>query len=341
MKKIFFLLLFIYSTSVSAQFKLSGIIKNYNGSSELKINIPLVYGFDDANSIKIPVAKNGTFAITLPAKTTRFGDLVFEQNFHLILQKPGKNLKVELNNQQPKGFKLAGGTALPENLVLQKINVEEYPFFLQNDGAYTNLSPADLNNKLVKPYFAMRDKKIAAVNQSAINPKDKKLIIGEIKAAAYNNLYELVLLGGDTHEKMVNLMISALDQADPKPEVFPPGPQYYLFANNYLWYKQTKSAIKVKAQNIKSNQPMPDYGITVAEFNAFNNKYGQVYIRWLSATRFLPNPVIEQLGYLLVSNAIKSGNKDLVNELVKDYKRKFPHGQFIDGINRQTIGLKH
>lgn len=341
MRKIYLLLLLIYSTSVSAQFKLSGTIKNYNGNSELKINIPLVYGFDETNSIRIPVAKNGAFTITLPAKTARFADLILEQNFHLILLKPGKNLKVLLNNQQPKGFKPAGGTALPENLVLQKVNVEEYPFFLQNDGAYTGLSPAELNSKLVKPYFAMRDKKIATVNQSTINPKDKKLIIGEIKAAAYNNLYELVLLGGDYHEKMVNLMISALDQADPKPGVFPPGPQYYWFANNYLWYKQTKSSIKVKAQNIKPNQPMPDYGITVAEFNAFNNKYGQLYMRWLSATRFLPNPVIEQLGYLLISNAIKSGNKDLVNELMKDYKRKFPNSQYIARLNKQKANLKH
>lgn len=339
MKKYFSLLLVLISTHAFAQFKLSGTIKHYTGNTELKINIPPVYGFDEANSIKIPVTKDGSFSINLPIKGIKFADLIFQQNFHLILLTPGKSLKVELS-QIDKSFRPVAGTSNPENTVLLRANVEEYPFFLQNDGAYAGLSIAELNNKLVKPYFAMRDKKIAAVNQSTIGAKDKKLIIGEIKSAAYNNLYELVLLGGDYHEKMINLVVSAFDQADPKPEIMPAGPQYYLFVNNYLWYKQTKSSIKVRAQNIKANQPMPDYGITVAEFNAFNSKYGQLYIRWLFATRFLPNPVVEQLGYLLVSNAIKSGNKDLINELTKDYKRKFPKGQYIADIDKQTAGLK-
>lgn len=341
MKKLSILLILVGSSfSLFAQFKLSGKIQHYSGNAELKINTPVVYGFDEANSIKIPVKKDGSFSINLPVKNQKFADIIFQQTFHLILLDAGKSLKVELS-ETDKSFALKSGTALAENSLLQKVNIEEYPFFLKDGYPYAQQSAAELNNKLITPYYAARDKKIAMVNQSSIGQKTKKLIIEEIKSAVYNNLYELVLFGGPDQQKMINLVISAFDQANPTPAVMPAGPQYYLFAHIYLWYKQTKSAIKVKSQNIKSNQPMPDYGITVAEFNAFNSKYGQLYIQWLTATRFMPNAVVEQLGYKMINSAVKSGNKDLVNELVKSYKRKFPIGQHIAAINKQVASLKN
>ncbi|GAA4098262.1 hypothetical protein [Mucilaginibacter panaciglaebae] len=336
-KNYVFLFLICSNINVWAQFKLSGTIKHYSGRADLKINIPQVYGFDEANSIKIAVAKNGSFSITLPIKSQKFADVIFQQNFHLILLTKGKSLHVELIENN-KSFKPSAGTGLAVNTVLQAANIEEYPFFLQNDGAYTSLSPVELNNKLVRPYLAMRDKKIAIVNRSSINPRDKKLIAAELKYAAYNNLYELYLLGGQYHEKLTNLVITAFDKADPKPEAFPPGPQYYMFANYYLWYRQAKSSTKVKAKNIKPTQLMPDYGLTVAQFNAYKAKYGEPYLRWLSATRFLPRAVAEQLGYLLISTAVNNGNKELANKLVKDYMQKFPAGLYKADINRQIAG---
>ncbi|HWZ34620.1 MAG TPA: hypothetical protein VNW51_00595, partial [Mucilaginibacter sp.] len=97
MKKYFVLLLVVISSQAFAQFKLSGAIKHYTGHADLKINIPPVYGFDEANSIKIPVAKDGSFYINLPIKIQKFADITFQQHFHLILLTPGKNLKVELD----------------------------------------------------------------------------------------------------------------------------------------------------------------------------------------------------------------------------------------------------
>lgn len=336
MKKYLFLLLLIYSTGVTAQFKLSGSIKNYNGHDELKINIPVVYGFNEANSIKIPVDKDGSFSINLPIKKQKFADLIFQQTFHLLLLTRGKNLRVEID-QPAKVFKLTTGTALSENIALQKANIEEYPFFLQNEAEFTNLDAAGLDSKLVKPYYAMRDKKIAAVNQSAINLKDKKLIASEIKYAAYNNLYELILLDRD---RFTNLLISAYDKADVKAEVTPPGPQYYLFANYYVWYKQAKATIKVKTQNTKPTQPMPDYGLTVAQFNDYGNKYGTGYQQWLSAAKFLPATVAEQLGYVYISNAVRNGNKTLARVIADDYLKKFPAGVYKNNIVKKLSGLK-
>lgn len=327
----------IYSTIVRAQFKLSGSIKNYNGQDELKINIPVLYGFNDSKSIRIPVKKDGSFSIDISLKNQKFGDLIFQQTFHQLLLTPGKNLSVDLN-PQAKTFVPTKGSALPENLVLQKANIEEYPFFLQNEEAFISLNPAELDSKLVKPYFAARDKRIAAVNQSAIGLKDKKLITSEVKYAAYNNFYELILLDKN---RFTNLVISVYDKAGVIPEFTPPGPQYYLFANYYMWYKQTKASIKVKAQNIKPNQPMPDYGgLTVAEFNDYGNKYGTAYQQWLSAARFLPVPVVEQLGNLYIDNAVRNNHTDLAKLLAKEYLKKFPAGMYKTEIIQKIAELK-
>lgn len=336
MKKYLFVLLLICSTSVKAQFKLQGTIKNYNGQDELKINIPQIYGFNDAKSIKIPVKKNGTFSVNLALKNQKFGNLIFQQTFHLLLLTPKKNLSVELN-QQAKTFKLIAGSALPENSVLQKANIEEYPFFLRNEEAYINLAPTALDSKLIKPYFATRDKKIAAVNQSTINLKNKKLISAEIKYAAYNNLYELVLMDRD---RFTNLVISAFDKAVITPDVTPPGPQYYLFAHHYVWYNQTKAAKQVKTQNIKPNQLIPQYGLTLAEFNDYGNKYGTAYQQWISATKFLPLPILEQLGNVYVDNAIRNNNVVLAKLIAKEYLKKFPAGMYKSEIVKKISALK-
>jgi hypothetical protein len=338
MKKYILWLLVIACTPAFAQFKLSGKIKNYTGHAELKINIPLIYGFDDASSVKIPVDKNGSFSIVLPIKNQKFGDLIFQQNFHLILLSAGKSLRVELS-ESDKSFKPTAGTAMPENTVLQVANVEEYPFFLQNDAAYTGLSPEDLNEKLIKPYFAIRDKKITAVKQSFIGLKEKKLIISELKAAVYNNLFELTSL--DQYKaKMDQLIVGVFDKADPKPEVFPAGPQYYFFADHYVWYKEIKADLAIKAQNLKPNQLMPGYGIAIAEANNLKTKYGFVYLRWIGATKFLPNPVIEQLGYQYINNAVNSGHSLLAKTIGQEYIKKFPSGIYKEEAQKKLAKLK-
>jgi hypothetical protein len=233
MKKNFILLLLFCSTSVFAQFKISGKITNYTGHEDLKVNIPLVYGYSDANSITIPVAKNGTFSIVLPIKQQKFADLIFRQTFHVLLLSPGKDLTIELN-ETDRSFKALKGTSLAENILLQKLNIEEYPFFLQNSDTYISLSLADMQAKIVKPYFATLNKKIALVNQSTISPKNKKLIATELKSAACNNLYELIEVSSQYRKTVDALIIDVFNKASVKPEILPAGPQYYRFANNYL-----------------------------------------------------------------------------------------------------------
>ncbi|MGF7082294.1 hypothetical protein [Mucilaginibacter sp. UYCu711] len=307
MKKYFVLLYLLCSASAFAQFKLSGKINHYSGKETLKINIPKVYGYYEQNAINIPIAKNGTFIITLPVNTAKFGDLIFQTNFHLLLLDPGKSLKVELN-EGDKSIKVLSGTASPANSLLQTVNVEEYPFFLQTEQFYIKSDLATMNTRIVKPYFAMRDKKIALVNQASINPKDKKLIAAELKYAAYNNIYELAELGGENQANVDKLIAGVFNKADIKTDTFPAGPQYYTFINSYLIWKEKTTGAK------------PD--------------------KWVSANKYLPDAVTEQLVYQYILRSVYANDKLQADALTKSYLKKFPDSARKADIDKKTNKLK-
>jgi hypothetical protein len=310
MKKYLILLFIFCSTSVFAQFKISGKIKNYTGHEELKVNIPVVYGYSDANSVKIHVAKDGSFSTTLPIKEQKFADLMFRQTFHVLLLSPGKDLTIELN-ETDRSFKALKGTSLAENILLQKLNIEEYPFFLQNSDTYISLSLADMQAKIVKPYFATRDKKIALINQSAITPKNKKLIAAEVKCAAYNNLCELIGVGSQYKKTIDALIIDIFNKANVKPEALPAGPQYYKFANNYLGYIHAKTNLN------KQNQPFP----ALEQFNA--------------ATKYLPDVVTEQITYQHIMLAYYNKDKASADALAKVFNDRFPKSNYTADIKKK------
>ncbi|MFD2148128.1 hypothetical protein [Mucilaginibacter antarcticus] len=232
MKKYLILLLLASSTAAFAQFKLNGKIANYAGTSDLHINIPVVYGFLSENSVAIPVNKNGSFAITLPVKGPKFANLMFQAYPYWLLLHPNKAITIELDAGN-KIIKIISGSGQPENIILQKVNLTETPQFLLDD-RYTTLDNNALNNQLLKPYFAARDWKIALVNQSTINPAYKKLIAAEIKYFAYNNLHELTDIGAANPAVLNKFVADIYSRADVKPATMPAGPLYYIFVNNYL-----------------------------------------------------------------------------------------------------------
>jgi hypothetical protein len=339
MKKHFTLLLLFCSTSIFAQFKLSGKINHYSDKEPLQINIPIAYGYTEDNNINIPVAKNGAFTITIPVKGSKFASLNFQRNFHWLLLSPGKNLTVALDESDKK-ITFISGTAQTENALLDNINLEEYPAFLQDDGLYNNPDYTAMNARVVKPYFAVRDSKIARVNQAAISPEDKKQIIAEIKYNALNNLYELVGLASGNQATVGRVITDLFSKTSTKPEVFPAGPQYYTFANNYLGYMARKAITQAKSQNVKHNQPVPYYGITADSIAAISTKYGEPYLRWVGATKFLPDAVTEQLTYKQIVHSFNDKNRIQTEILANAFIKKFPTSVYKADIKKKLNILR-
>jgi hypothetical protein len=312
MKKLAFVAILSAVTLNSfAQFKLSGKISHYSSGAELKINIPVVFGYFEQNSITVPIAKNGTFAVTLPNKSQRFASLTYQASPHTLLLTAKKNLVIELS-QTDKNIKIISGSALAENNLIDKIKLEEPPFFLLND-SYTRLNATGLVNQVLKPYLATRDKKIAMINQSNIAPSDKKLITAELKYITYNNLYELTDIGADNPAVLNKFVADIYNKIDVKPDVMPAGPQYYIFASNYLKHQKNKS----QTAGSKS-----------------------LLSRWESAVKYLPSAVTEQFGYQLISRAFYNNDGTQVRAVSLAYLKKFPAGIYSADVRKKSASVK-
>lgn len=342
MKKIIIILVLIaiYGNSF-AQFKLSGKIENYSAKQELKINIPVVFGFDSENSISIPVDKSGRFNIALPIKAQKFANLIFLKTSYPLLLKQSKNLVLTLN-ETDSTLKLLDGSALSENQVMQKVKVQEYPFFLekQNVARFSKLSFAALKDEVILPYYKQRDEKIAIVNQSALSLSNKELISTEIKSICANYLDDFARTEVKDREIITALILEIFDHTDIKPKVFPAGPQYFGFINKYLSYLETKAFTKIKQENIPANQNIPYFGISLDSASVVIKKNGKSYWKWIAAVKNLPPNIAEIYAYQLILN--QSNYKDLKQTLAlaKSFEIAFPRSNYITNIHANIFTLE-
>lgn len=332
-------IIWIYCLSANAQFKLSGKVVNYSGKEELKINIPLVFGFYKENSVPIPIAKDGSFNIVLPIKETKFANLIYKKIFHTLLLDPNKNLSVNLKDTI---LTLISGTALAESKVMQKIDIEEYPFFLKNEGnnEFNKLSFAQLKEKVLKPYFAQRDEKINTVNASTIPFKYKLLIANEVKSIAYNYVNDYARTQVINKLMVDSLILEVFNKADIKPLVFPAGPQYFAFVDNYIRFLETKAFVKIKTEKIPSNQPIPYYGISLDSANIIVKKYDKNYWRWIGVTNNFPLKIVEQYTYQQLINLYNEKDIRPLEGLTKAYQQQFPQSTYYKQVDANVFNLK-
>ena len=323
-----------------AQFRLSGKIINYTGKEELHINIPVISGFYKENSIQIPITKKGTFAVDLPIKGQKFANLIFQRKFYTLLLNPNKNLILNLN-ERDKTLQLLSGTALAENRVMQAIDLEQYPFFMANDGnnSFAKLSLKELQKQVLVPYFAQRDEKIKKVQSAPLSLKDKQAITAELKYINYNYLNDFARTQALDRAVMDSLIFEVFDNIDPKPTTFPAGPQYYGFVRNYLSYLEIKAFKQIQREHIKPNEPIPYFGISLDSANSIVKNYGKPYWRWIGSNKNLPLDVVEQYNnHQLIGLFI---DKDLrpFEGLANAFKIKFPKSSYINDIDTKLSTL--
>ncbi len=342
LKKIILFVLILFNCSVVfAQFKLSGKIKNYLGKEELKINIPLVFGFYKENTIAIPVAKDGSFAMVLNIDKAKFANLIFQRTFHTLLLHKGKDLTIEIN-EKDSTVSLKSGTALPEIKVMQVADIEQYPFFLINEGkAFSDLSLAALREKVVVPYFAQRDEKIKKVMASGIANKDKLLIAAELKYIAFNYLNDLARTQLSNRLVVDSLVMEVFNASNPAPDTWPAGPQYFAFVDNYVRYLETKAFAIVKKDSIKPNQPIPYYGISLDSANVAYSKYGKPYLRWICVSKNFSAPVAIAYNYQQLIKLYQDKDLRQFEGLYHSFKNKFPANVYQKDMDVKLTSLKN
>jgi len=331
-----FLFLLIGSIQSYAQFKLSGKVVNYSGKESLKVNIPVVYGFNREKSFDIPIDKNGNFSIELPIREKKFGDLIFEKTFFTYLFTPGKSLTV-LCKTSDSTVSTISGTAVKESELLTNINLRKPPFFLLKEKSF-NDSLTTINaieEKIIKPWKKIRDQDIETVKSSLIANEDKALIIAEIKYNTINSLQEVRY--NIPNQKVANdFYLYLYDPLSTTPEVFPAGPEYYTFARHYLGYLEPKAIDNKNKKGLTDKEPLDFFKISY-DSAIVVSKFGKPYMRWILANNVLPLNVTEQLIYKEIINTYNDNDLRLLEPLVNAYTLKFKTGQFVsDAINRLT-----
>ncbi len=323
------------------QFKLTGKIKNYTGVEKLQVNIPVIYGFYKENSIDIPISKDGSFATSLPIQMQKFANIIFLRKFHTLLLSPDRNLDVTLDARDST-LKLISGKALTECKVMQDVKLEEYPFFLANDPTrtYAKYSLKQLIKEVIEPYFAQRDEKIRQVNSSMISANDKAAISAELKYIAYNYLNDLARTGISNRPLVDSLILEVYDNSNKNPLVFPAGPQYYAFVDSYIRYLETKAFFKVKPNELKPNDIIPYFGVTLDSANTIVKNFGKPYWRWIGAIKNLAPAVVEQYTYQQFLKIYDDKDLRLMTGLAEAFKQTFPKSKYIAEIVLMQKSLK-
>lgn len=314
-----------------AQFKISGHIKNFTGTDSLVLNLPFVYGYYPENNSNIKIDRLGRFNATIPLRAQKFATLIYKKTLNSILLTPGKSLVLEIDTTGK--FLNFNGSAGAENRELYGARLNEAPFFIKDDiknNPYARLRLAEIQQQVVKPWFAIRDEKLKHVKAANIPAKTKSLIASEINYQAYVELNYFALGVIYADKKLVNqLMCSLYDGVNPAPTVFPAGPWYYSFAENYTNYLNRKIFADFDPIDERSKPFFFDaYHLSLDTVMALGKKYGNAYSHWILIKTQIPKNAAET--YLAQCIWKECREKDLtgVAALMKEYKATFPNSNF-------------
>ncbi len=329
------------SFSVSAQFKLTGNIVNYKGTEKLVVNVPVVYGFYHENSIQVPISKDGYFEILLPIKERKFANLIFQRHFNTLLLKPKKDLNITIN-ERDRTVKIISGTAFAENKLMQEIDLEEYPFFFaeQTKNKYANLSLSALKKEVIFPYDQQREEKIAKVEKSTLSINDKLAIKTEINAIAYNYLNDFARTSLPNKKIVDSLIVTIFDGSDKHPMVLPAGPQYFSFIRNYVGYLETKAFIKVKPDQLSTNEIIPYFGLTLDSATKIIKSFGKPYWRWIGASKNLPPSAVEPYIYQEILNLYNTKDLKSMEGLANAFQTSFTKSAYNADITQKINTLR-
>ncbi|QKJ31656.1 TlpA family protein disulfide reductase [Mucilaginibacter mali] len=343
MKKIIIILTIIITALQSfAQFKISGRVMHPTKGDSLTLNLPFVYGFYHEDNISIPVDKSGRFSINIPVKGQKFGTISWQGASSTVLLTPGRQLTLLLDTGGK--FKTFGGTAGGENRLLNATKLAEVSFITKGSrqtSPYAKLSNVEIKEQVVKPWLALRDEHLQMVQAAKLSAHDKALIASEIK---YHTLVELDYFArgimNTPKQQVADLLLDIFDGVKPEPEVFPAGPQYYLYAGAYLSYMETKVFSQHSPNDEQGKRAFLDlYKISLDSATALVKQNGKPYIKWYLLKEYFSRKVAEQ--YLAQAIYTQWHDKDLshVEPMMRDMQAYFPASKYLPVLHKKVDAL--
>jgi thiol-disulfide isomerase/thioredoxin len=327
------------ASNSAAQFKLSGRIQNYKGTDSIVLNIPFVYGNYRENDRKIPVDGSGKFNYTVPVQAQKFVNFSYKNSFTTLLLRPGKSLSLVVDTSG-KVIEM-GGTAANENRAFNNAKLNEIPFFLKDDNKhnpYAKMSFDELQEKLVKPWFAERDEKIKQVSIAELSPADKKLIISEITCQAHVQLNYFAFGVIYADKKLVNKIV-AIDYAGtaPQPAVYPAGPYYSYFADGYINYINNKIFADYGPADERSKGPfLSVYHISLDSAMTLGKRYGNSYVHWILFKQYFKKEIAEQYLAQTIWRECRENDISQVKPLMTEFEANFPKSIYMSVLRAKV-----
>ncbi|MBD1393445.1 TlpA family protein disulfide reductase [Mucilaginibacter glaciei] len=343
MKKLFLLLLIINTfINASAQFKFSGHLTGTTKADTLYINIPYIYGFYHDNDVAIPVDAKGNFNTTLNLSQQKFGNIRFESKAVYLLLTPGKSLVMNYNPADSSAT--FNGSAAIDNRLLDQLDLNGIPFFAKDykNNAYAKLGPAELQERVVKPWAAIRDKNTALVQSSALPTAIKAIIIQEIKANYISqlNYFARGVMTTD-HAQIFSFIETFYKDVTLSPKTFPAGPMYYQFADSYIGYYEIL-AFKglTPAQQKDPGTFLKYYNITLDSGNTVSKLKGKSFVNWILVRNTYPKNIAE--AWLAQNIFTKCSTKDLAyaKPLMEEMRAIYPQSKYIPYLQNKINMLQ-
>ncbi|WP_341835294.1 TlpA disulfide reductase family protein [Chitinophaga pollutisoli] len=340
MKPYLILLALLLATFPStAQFTLSGTIRNYSGGHPLTVNLPVVFGFHKENTQTIPMGHLGTFRITLPADSLQTATLFFRKKQITILMQPGGSLAIELD-ENARTVRFTGGSLAKENQWIQETKLDEAPFFWEND-SLAALPEAKIRQSVLAPYAAERNRHIQAILASGVPHPTQQYLISELRYLHINYLHDFFSTSIPDRATARNLEMSLFDEVPIQPAFSHPGPQYFAFADNYIRYLETKAFVQIQKENRPPSAPIPYFGISLDSANVIVSKYGKAYWRWIGSLRNFPPEIAVAYNWQQIRNLYHDGDIAQAEGLSSAFLQRFPDSRFSASVARMRNQLRN
>jgi thiol-disulfide isomerase/thioredoxin len=332
MKKIVLIVILITSNlPVFAQFNLSGQVLNPAKADTIRLNIPFVYGHYPDQDVRIAVNREGRFSFNLPVVEQKFGTLTFKGKRYLLLLSPGKNLTLSLNTADNLINKFTG-TAASENKLLYRLDLMQTPVFRAPENVIkaVKLSPAAIQEQVVRPWLAARDKQLDLINRtSGLSKADKRLISQELKANAITQLSyfarnDMRMKRGD----LITFLLSLYKDVSPKPDVFPAGPLYFEFADSYVGYLEAASFQDFQQHGNDPKRLLKYYGISLDSSNVLVSQKGKMYMNWLAVKNNFEPLVAEAMLAQAIDAKCQEKAISEVRPLMQEFKACYPQSRY-------------
>ena len=296
---------FAFLTS-TATINIKGKIVPYRGHTDLAIQVPLAYSLHESDKQAMDVHTDGTFEINLPLTEQKFAYLFIGDKKQLLWLKPNTSLELTINSTLHSVKEIHGNTKL-ENEVLQRLQLTSIPFFMQSEGnnyPYSKITPTGIQDSVVKPWLAERDKKLKMIRESKLNKADQDVLRAEISYHALNHLSDFVLaIVRWKRPDWTNFITQLYDTIAIQHPPLVKGIQYYLFVDRYTRYLFLKAMQAHQTDSTYHNKALPylqvswDSAMTLAKTN------GEKYLAWLAihhtfdqttAAHYLAQQVLDQ-----------------------------------------------